>query len=222
MQCSCSGTTDATCCSVPTPAEILVGLGAIANDAILVAILWHVILALFIFAAALGSRPSRRTIAVLIALLPASVAAIAFIYGNPFNGVVLTATACALVVLGISEPMGPAASRWWQWSGAAILAYGWVYPHFVVEPPLVYLVAAPVGLVPCPSLAVAIGLALLSGAGNRAWRWTLGAVAAAFALFGALRLGVILDLGLLAAALVLAASTLQRASSPSRITAFSS
>ena len=195
---------------MPTPNEIVAGLAAIANQAIAVAILWHALLAIALVAAVLGRRPSRRTTAIAIALLPASVAIVALVYGNPVNGIVLAATACALAVLGARTPPGPATAGWTRWLGYALLAYGWLYPHFVVGPAIAYLVAAPVGVLPCPSLAVAIGLALSSGSGDRAWRWTLGAVAFAFALFGALRLGVLLDLGLLVGAAALCASTLQK------------
>lgn len=36
-----------------------------------------------------------------------------------------------------------------------MLAIGWIYPHFLDGPAVDYLHAAPVGLVPCPTLAVA-------------------------------------------------------------------
>jgi hypothetical protein len=194
---------------MPTPLEILSGLATIANDAIVVAILWHALLAIALLAAALGSPPSRRDTASAIALLPASVATVALVYGNPVNGIVFAATAVALAVLGNRKPPSWTAPGWARGLGYALLAYGWVYPHFVIGPPIVYLVASPVGLVPCPSLAVAIGLALVSGAGDRAWRWTLGTVATAYALFGVLRLGVLLDLGLLVGALAICASTFE-------------
>ena len=88
------------------------------------------------------------------------------------------------------------------------VGFGWVYPHFLIgEPRAVYLVAAPVGLLPCPSLAVAVGFALLTGAvGTRTYRFTLATLGLFYGLFGVVRLGVALDGGLIAASLVLAAT----------------
>src|SRR5678810_80921 len=89
--------------------------------------------------------------------------------------------------------------------GAAAIAFGWVYPHFLAGPPLAYLYAAPFGLVPCPTLAVAIGFALLAGAPNdRAWNLVLAALGLFYAAFGIARLGVWLDLGLAIPAVTLA------------------
>src|SRR5579864_431359 len=43
-----------------------------------------------------------------------------------------------------------------------MVGFGWIYPHFLGHGPAIqYLWAAPLGLVPCPSVSVAIGLSLL-------------------------------------------------------------
>ena len=61
---------------------------------------------------------------------------------------------------------------------------------------------------PCPSLALAVGLGLLAdGFGSRAWPAVASAVGAFYALFGMLHLGVWLDTGLLLASVALAVST---------------
>ncbi len=76
--------------------------------------------------------------------------------------------------------------------------------------PIAYLIGAPVGLVPCPTLSVAIGLALLAGGvGPRSWTIVLVALGMFYGLFGLFRLGVVLDTGLVIGALALV-RTLQR------------
>ncbi len=76
-----------------------------------------------------------------------------------------------------------------------MVALGWVYPHFLATDSfLPYLYAAPVGLLPCPTLLAVTGLALiLRGLDCRPWSLTLGAVGLFYGLFGALRLGVVID-----------------------------
>jgi hypothetical protein len=56
------------------------------------------------------------------------------------------------------------------------------------------VVAAPLGLSPCPTLSAVIGLTLmLDLVWSRAWSWMLAAFGAAYGLIGALRLGVAID-----------------------------
>jgi hypothetical protein len=191
---------------MPTTTEILDGLTTIANDAVAVAVGWHVVVALALVALLLGWRPRPRTVGLLISLLPASVASIALAYGNPFNGIVFAVLTIVLVALSFRDRSARFAPQpaWTRWGGGLMIAYGWFYPHFLIGNPLHYLYAAPVGLVPCPTLAIALGFALLArGGGTRAWPLTLAGGAAFYALFGVFRLGVALDLGLLVGAVLL-------------------
>lgn len=190
---------------MPTTTEILNGLTAIANDWRTVAIGWHLAVAAMLVALALGFRPTGS----LIALLPMSVAVFALGYGNPFNGIVFAALAVALVALSRRDA-STRPQAWARLGGAVMIAFAWFYPHFLAGSPLQYLYAAPVGLVPCPTLAMALGLALLTGAGGKRWSWLLAGVSTFYALFGVFRLGVALDLGLLAGAMMLGLSTVRR------------
>jgi hypothetical protein len=89
--------------------------------------------------------------------------------------------------------------------GASMIAFGSTYPHFLREGSFfVYVVAAPLGIIPCPSLSVAVGFALLAGGfGARAWPLALAATGLFYGLFGAVRLGVLLDLPLVAGSFAL-------------------
>lgn len=188
---------------MPTPDSILAGLAAIANRGVVVAVLWHVVIAAALAAVVAGWRPSQRAARVLLAAPLASVAAFAFAFDNPFNGSVFTVGAAGLIVLGgfaRSERVvggGALASA----IGIAAIAFGAFYPHFLEASPLAYAYSAPVGLIPCPTLALAAGFALLgNGLGSRAWTLVLAILGLFYGLFGMLRLGVYLDLGLVVGA----------------------
>lgn len=198
---------------MPTPQGILNGLTAIATDVLPLAVAWHLVLAAALVVLFFGLRPGRRFAAMALAAPSASVAVLAWTYGNPFNGAVFTAAALGLALAGSRLPREPVARGpgWAQAAGALLVAFGWVYPHFLdAYPPLVYLFAAPTGLVPCPTLSVVIGLALVgNGFGSRGWSLLLAATGIFYGAFGAFRLGVTIDLALLAGALALAVLVLR-------------
>jgi hypothetical protein len=193
---------------MPTSAEILARLTAIANQHLALAILWHAV-ALCVAAALLwGWRPARRLAAVLLAVPLIWVAALAFQNGTPFNGVILGGLVVVMAGLGMiggREPVS-AGPRWAIALGAVLIGFAWIYPHFLDgEPWYAYLYAAPLGLLPCPTLSMLVGVALIGGGlGSRPWRGALAAVALFYGLFGAFRLGVTMDLVLAAGGLALA------------------
>src|SRR6185503_6931736 len=84
---------------MPSCQQILISLETIANRAFLFAILWHVLAAAALVAAAIGWRPGRRTVTFLACVPLASVSAAAWFYGNPFNGSVFALLATVLAVL---------------------------------------------------------------------------------------------------------------------------
>lgn len=102
---------------------------------------------------------------------------------------------------------------WVSVIGILMVAFGWVYPHFLEGASWVSsLYRAPTGLIPCPTLSVAIGLALLAnGFSSRAYSVGLGLLGIFYSLFGAFRLGVGIDIVLFigAAALLAHSRTLQ-------------
>jgi hypothetical protein len=197
---------------MPGAPEILDGLSVIARQATGVAVAWHILIGAALLALASGWRPSQRTARLLIGMPLASVAAVAIVFANPFNGLVFALSAVAMTALAMRGDRRPVhrGSAWTRAVGVAMIAFGWVYPHFLDRPAIDYLYAAPVGLVPCPTLAVASGFALLgSGLGSRAWALTLAAVALFYGLFGVLRLGVLLDIPLVIGAIALVVAELR-------------
>jgi hypothetical protein len=197
---------------MPSTIEILDALSAIANQAKGIAVAWHIVIGMALIALAGGWRPSRRTARLLAGSPLVSVAAVAFAFGNPFNGWVFTAGALALTALAMNGDLRPVwrESAWAYRIGVATIAFGWSYPHFLEREGAAYLYASPAGLIPCPTLAVAIGFALLgNGLGSRVWALTLAGVGLFYGLLGVMRLGVFLDIGLIAGAVALAASALR-------------
>ena len=193
---------------MPSAGEILAGLTEVANQAFAVAVAWHLAIAVAVVALAFGWRPSRRLAGVLLASPAVSVAALALAHGNAFNGIVFTVIAVVLVILALRLGDAPVAfprARWAVIAGVPMVTFGWFYPHFLESrPDLAYLYGAPTGLVPCPTLSLMIGFTLLAGGlGSRAWSLVLGLAGVFYGVFGAIPLGVRIDLILLAGSIAL-------------------
>jgi hypothetical protein len=194
---------------MPTSQQILEGLRYIANAYVELAILWHLVIAIaLVMLATRRVRPSQRVAAVLLVLPLLSVAGLAWMNGNPFNGLAFSVAAIVLTVLGARLPSEPVrlGPRWAVGLGALTLAYAWVYPHFLDGSPWLYTIGSPLGLVPCPTMSAVVGFGLLAGGfDSRSWSFVAAGVGVFYALFGMLRLGVWLDAGLLVASTGLAA-----------------
>ncbi len=207
---------------MPSADKILAGLEQIANDAWLGAMAWHGLVALAAIALLLGWRPSRRLAAVLLVAPLASVSALAWIFGNPFNGASFAVLAAALLAFARKAAAQPVARApaWATIAGVAMLAFGWVYPHFLAaSTPVAYVYAAPLGLIPCPTLSAVIGFALLGGGlGALNWSLTLAGAGVFYAIFGVVRLGVSLDLPLLGGAVALIVVATRPAAIPDKRT----
>ena len=196
---------------MPPAPEITAGLEAIANEWRAAAILWHLAVAAALLAVVAGWRPTRAVAGALLALPLASVSAFAWVFGNPFNGVVFAAGAFALAAIarrlpGRAPRIGP---PWLVAIGVVLAAFGWGYPHFLrTGSRAAYLYAAPLGLIPCPTLSLVTGIALVvRGLDSRAWSLVLAATGLFYGLVGWLRLGVSIDVVLLVGALVLAVAS---------------
>jgi hypothetical protein len=189
---------------MPPATEVLERLTYAANHFTVLAALWHLtILGIAVLLVAGVFRPTARRAMLLLSAPLASVSIVAALSGNPFNAVVFAAAAVALAALarGSTVPVPP-----WAFAvGVASVTFGATYPHFTrVETVFDYFYLTPAGVVPCPTLAVVIGFALLGGGfGSRAWSLGLGMLGLLYGVIGVFWLGVTLDIGLIAFAMAL-------------------
>jgi hypothetical protein len=204
---------------MPSTPEILDGLRRIANDGFGFAIAWHALAGAFLVALSMRRRPPARVVGLLTTLPLASVAIFSFAFGNRFNGVSFALLAGVLAFAAARSrgeatqaPRSPIV-----WIGWFCIGLAWVYPHFLPGlPRLAYVIGSPMGLIPCPTLSLVMGLTLLGHAPRtRAWSLPLAAMGAFYGLFGIFRLDVPLDVGLLAGVAGLVARDLHDVASPS-------
>ena len=192
---------------MPTASQAFENLTLISNAALAVAVAWHMVSAGLAVGLAAGWRPPRAWIGAGLSLPFLTVSALAWNFGNPFNGTVFLLVALLLAGLALRLDRRPVsmAPAWIRGIGIALIAFGWVYPHFVrVGNPLEYLYAAPLGLAPCPTLAMAIGFALIfEGLGSASWPLVLACAGIGYGLLGWFWLGVKLDGALIVGALAL-------------------
>jgi len=118
---------------MPSPDQVLAGLQEIATTWQPLAVLWHCCLALVVALLLSGWRPPRRIMGVFTALPLLSVAALAGLSRNPFNALVFALVGIAVLIIGLRLPRQPLgfSPMWVRGSGALLLAFGWVYPHFL-------------------------------------------------------------------------------------------
>ncbi|MEZ5294026.1 MAG: hypothetical protein R2745_23285 [Vicinamibacterales bacterium] len=202
---------------MPAPEDVLAGLTAVANDWRAVAVAWHLWLAAGALAFAAGWWwPTGRLVARLLVLPVVSVAALAALSGNPFTAAAFAVLAGALLAGAARVPAAPVRPASWPAivAGVALTAFGLTYPHFLDAGTwTAYLYASPFGLLPCPTLAVLIGLTLLVRTLRTAmWSVPLAIAGVFYGSVGFLSLGVVLDTALLLGALVLGAVTAAEAS----------
>ena len=195
---------------MPTPEQILEGLNRISSQWTALAVIWHAYFGILLILLLAGVRRAQRVMAVVLSLPLLSVSALAWDASNPFNGTMFLLFGIGLIVIGLRLPAEPVTvSRQWLVTGLLVILFGWIYPHFISEDPaLHYLITAPLGLVPCPTLSMVIGISfLLGGLSSPGWMRILGSAGILYGLFGAFRLGVYIDIILLVAAVLLVAAS---------------
>jgi hypothetical protein len=187
--------------------DIIAGLQAIVNNNVLIATLWHIAIYGLIISLLFNWNPSGKLMAILFCLPVISVSVLAWLSGNPFNGTLFAVLAVLLIIFGLK-----ASSQTIMLSRLAFLVIGILmiifalsYPHFLESDSIIrYLYASPVGLIPCPTLSLLIGFALVyNGVGSNALTISLVVYGLFYGLFGVFRLGVTLDIGLIIGALSL-------------------
>lgn len=190
-----------------TGEQILLGLKEIANSWRPLAVFWHAYFAVLAIALILHLRPLKRLGGYLLALPLLSVSIIAWTSSNPFNGIVFLLISILFIYL--STKLAPEkvqfAPLWIMIPGIIMFLFGWAYPHFLDAPSfLPYLYSAPIGLIPCPTLSIVIGLTLiLDGLGSRTLPLILGLSGLFYGTTGAFRLGVSIDMVLLLGAIMI-------------------
>lgn len=196
---------------MPTADSVLSWATAVANDWRWLAMAWHVALAALLMAVAVTVRLSQRLIGVLLVLPLVSVSVVAWVSGNPFNGLVFAVLALLLLHAATHLPQLPRrrAAAGWVLAGVALVAFGWTYPHFLeTNTWTAYLYASPFGLLPCPTLSVVIGVSLIVGGLRSSWSVPLAAAGIVYGVIGVITLGVSLDVWLLLGASALGAMLL--------------
>ena len=192
---------------MPSSDAILAGATTIANEWRTVAVAWHVVLAVLLTAVLRGWRPSTRVAAYLLSAPLLSVSVAAWVWGNPFNGTVFATLFLFLMALAsrLSEEPVPFGTPVLATLGAVFVAFGWGYPHFLeTDRWMAYAYAAPLGILPCPTLSAVIGATQIFGLlGSAVWSITLAAAGLVYGAIGVFVLGVQLDYVLLAATSVL-------------------
>jgi hypothetical protein len=188
---------------MPAGATILETLSSMARDLVWLAVIWHGLVLAAVVLLMMGLRLSSRAAILWLTLPSLSVSVAAFIHGLPFNGIAFGLLGVAFLTLGLAQERPPLqfGPTWARVLGAALLVFGWAYPHFDVGPWHRTLYAAPLGVLPCPTLAVLAAAALFAdGLRSRAACSLLAAWCAFYAAFGVLHLGVVIDLGLVVGA----------------------
>jgi hypothetical protein len=182
---------------MPSAGEILNGLSEISVSWKAFAILWHIYFAVFAIVALSAFRPSNHFVAAALVPPLASVGALAWVGRNPFNGATfcLLSVALLLVLLAFHTRHVERAPPRWLVPGLVLAGFGWAYPHFLdSEPWTSRLYASPLGLIPCPSLSMVLGVTMIYGGLNsRIWSLILAMAAIFYGVFGSLYLGVTVD-----------------------------
>ena len=190
----------------PTPEGIISSLTELAIKWQLAGVFWHLYFAVFIFALIFGKRPSKRIAGLLLALPFLSVSILAFTIFNPVNGIGFAVVSILLVYVSVKMPREKTQiAPWWVLIvGAFMFVFGWIYPHFLdASSSYSFLYSSPVGVIPCPTLSIGIGLALILNCFNsRKVSLILGITGVIYGLTGFAMLGVTIDLILLFGAIV--------------------
>lgn len=186
--------------------QILTSVQTIVNEYSLIAIIWHALFYFLIAALLLKWSPSNKILGILLCLPLISVSVFAWIAGNPFNGSLFAIAAILIFIFGLKAPAQAVETSKLIFflSGIFMVSFGLVYPHFIKpDSALGYFYASPAGLIPCPTLSILIGLALIfNGFGSQSISLLLIIFGLFYGIFGVTKLKVQIDLFLIFGALM--------------------
>jgi hypothetical protein len=189
---------------MPTANEILLSLKFLANKYDELSIAWHVIIVFVLATAHYNKRLKTRLYLGICGLLFLSVSALAATINNFFNLIAFLGLAFAF----LRESVFTNSYRYsTQQAASRSLAYflvlaGLIYPHFLGSNIFRYFIAAPVGIIPCPTLLVISGMTLLFGMPNKKLNYLLITANLFYGIIGVFFLGVTLDVILLLTAII--------------------
>lgn len=194
---------------MPTTEDILIGLQAISNNYILIAVIWHAVIYVLIAALFLNWVPTNRLFVTLVCIPLLSVATFAWLTDNLFNGTLFSIASILILFFGLKVSVLPIRISQWPFIlvGIIMILFGLVYPHFLETGSIFrYLYAAPVGLIPCPTLSLLIGFLLLyNGFGSKLISQIFIILGLFYGIFGSLKLAVHIDILLAVGSLTLLA-----------------
>lgn len=183
---------------MPKADEIISGLQSVVDTNSRIAILWHVVFYILIAALIFQWKPSDKLMGLLLTIPLLSVAVLAWLSGNPFNGTFFSALTLLIIIFAMKADSQPVcfSSPPFMIIGVLMICFGLVYPHFIrTDSIFEYLYASPLGLIPCPTLSILIGFVLLcNGFGSHAITLTFVIFGLFYGIFGVLKLAVYLDL----------------------------
>lgn len=196
---------------MPTREEIIAGLTTIANQYSNIAIVWHIIIVIIIAALFAGWKPGNMLMIILLSSLLMSVSSFAAMGDNFFNAAIFALLVIVSIYAALKSGNGIIRGdrSWPDIAGLLLIIFGLIYPEFLhTNSPIEFAYAAPTGLIPCPTLCVLTGFALLyKGFGSVTWSMTIVASGIFYGLFGVFYLGVYLDWFLVAGSLILMLNT---------------
>lgn len=202
---------------MPSASEILKALALLANKYMIAAIVWHAVLLLFLLLLFFAKqKPSSHFAGYFLTLPLFSVSIFAWQGGNLFNGILFLIAGAVLLFLTAknkADKVAISSNIWFRTVGAIIFLSGFFYPHFLEQGLWNYLYAAPVGLVPCPTLLTITGLVLVFDTRQlKSWFVVLTLLDVFYGVFGVAKLKVNLDIILIAGAIILCLQIILKAS----------
>jgi hypothetical protein len=156
-------------------------------------------------------KPTNRSMILLVSSLLMSVSMFAGLEGNFFNAFVFSFLVLMSIYSAIRSKAGVIQGdrSWPDIAGLVLIVFGFVYPEFIVTgSTLEYAYLAPTGLIPCPTLSIVIGFALLYK-GFMAPRWSVAISIAGifYGVIGVFFLGMYIDWFLVAGSVLLMLNT---------------
>lgn len=192
---------------MPKTEEIINGLQSIVNDYSTFAVIWHALFYFLLAGLIVQWQPSNKLFGILLCLPLISVSVFAWLSGNPFNGILFAILTIFILFFGLKASNQPIQISQVPFMvvGILVIVFGLVYPHFInADSFLKYFYASPVGLIPCPTLSILIGLLLLyNGFGSQSITVIFLTFGLFYGIFGVLKLAVYVDIFLILGSLAL-------------------